>query len=157
MNKKKLKTEDGSEFTVFYLSDQKSQITDTPIEGFTGWLGTQEIESYKETAEQDFGAHKLIPLKTVWQSGDETYQISIDDTIESDLVKEPVVGRIYKVKSLGGVIARLKETYVGDENLNPDTVYARMDLHGTEFVVAVEDLRKATEFEVEKYLKKNVD
>lgn len=83
-------------------------------------------------------------------------EIIIDDTIEKDLVEEPANGRIYKVKSLGGVIARLKETHVGDKNLNPDTIYARMDLHGTEFLVAVEDLRKATEFEVEKYLEKKL-
>ena len=174
MKKKKLSTKDGSEFTVYYLKENNEEgetttspaghlgsnyidVGDTfieplteaqgelmkknPIKDFSGW---QEIESYK-----------VKP--SVSQIVSDVYQILIDDTIESDLVKDPVNGRIYKVKSLGGVVARLKEIYVGDKNLNPDTMYARMDLHGTEFVVAAEDLRKATEFEVEKYLEKSVD
>jgi len=151
MNKQKLSTEDGSEFTVFYLSEQKKDsLEDKGFAGFSGWLGTQEIKSYEEKPQQFAGkVSDLYPS--------DVYQISIDDTIESDLVKDPVSGRIYKVKSLGGVIARLKETRVGDKNLNTDTIYAQMDLHGTEFLVAAEDLRKATEFEVEKYLEKSID
>lgn len=152
MKKKRLSTEDGSEFTVYYLGSDGKEVSlekGNPV----GHLGTHDITlGYDPWS----GHTEIQPFKTNMIMAPAVKEIIIDDTIEKDLVEEPANGRIYKVKSLGGVIARLKETHVGDKNLNPDTIYARMDLHGTEFLVAVEDLRKATEFEVEKYLEKKL-
>ena len=153
MEKKRLSMEDGSEFTVYYLGEdgKKPLPESSPI----GHLGTHSIYEDWNLFGATFGTKwDSTADLAAWMAGE---KIIIDDTIEKDLIGEPVNGRIYKVKSLGGVIARLKETHAGDKNLNPDTIYARMDLHGTEFLVAAEDLRKATEFEVEKYLEKNLD
>ena len=151
MKEEKLNTEDGSQFTVFYLGDQDEKGTEhhplcphavSPL----SWLGSSSISVGD--------AFENAILK---ESKMELLKVEIDDTIESDFVKDPICGRIYKVKSLDKIVARLKEIVGYDSNLNPDVVYARMDLHGTEFLVAAEDLLKATENEVEKYLEKSVD
>ena len=144
MKEEKLNTEDGSQFTVFYLNDQGKKVPDVEETPATD-LGSYYF-SVGDAFEKAFGKEsKIEPLK-----------VEIDDTIESDFVKDPVAGRIYKVKSLEGVVARFikcEKTPI----LDFDVVYARMDLHGTGFLCDVEDLLKATDLEVEKYLEKSVD
>jgi hypothetical protein len=146
MEKKKLSTEDGSEFTVFYLKEQNKQEQESDIHAPVGWMGSNEIASYFEDDWGAFDKHK--------QQEVDAYNISIDDTIPSDLVDEPVRGRLYKAHSLGVIIRFVEFT-----NLEGvfSKRYARVSRHGHEFVVELDDLRKASEIEVEKYLEKDVD
>jgi hypothetical protein len=178
MKKSKLNTEDGSEFTVFYLGEQKSQINECGVEGCcpTGHKGEvgekglsidpeklsdfsegpNKIWDYGETAfnqihgkselhldppySSDFseGPNKkpmvehhfddeqieelLSQKKLFWGSKlekdnemkkvknifkhslEKHLGIELDDTIESDVVKEPVVGEIYRVKGLNKIV-----------------------------------------------------
>jgi hypothetical protein len=71
----------------------------------------------------------------------------IDDSLDSDVVNEPVCGRIYKVKGLN-IIAKYKKTSEVGLHL--------MSFHGDGFLVIKEDgmLLRATPLEVERYLGK---
>jgi hypothetical protein len=128
MKKERLSTEDGSEFTVFYL-DQKTKSEPSGPNNFTGWLGTQELSSYDEDRYDE-------------------PEVLIDDTIQSDYVQDPVRGRLYKAKGLG-LIARFKDWY--------DESYLVLAHHKGEFLVETSALLKASELEVEIYLKKSLD
>tara|TARA_Y100000593_G_scaffold42861_1_gene82033 strand:- start:16702 stop:17124 length:423 start_codon:yes stop_codon:yes gene_type:complete len=140
MKKEKLNTEDGSEFTVFYLGEtpnKNGQIIDD-VYGFgEGYLESDEVVSVGDAFEDYINQEEVL----------------IDDTIERDLVDEPVRGRLYRVHGIN-IIARFKDwAYVSGIHSKK---FVNMSLHGTEFLVAEEDLRIATLSEVDEYFEKSV-
>jgi len=145
VKKDKINTKDGSEFTVYYLNENDSsqmQVTPSTSLGHYVLSGDTFIEPLTEAQ------GKLMP--------DESYAILIDDTIPSDYVKSEdlVAGRLYKSHNLD-IVVRFVETAHGIGSDYDD--YARVSRHGEEFLMRVDDLRKASHKEVEKYLEKKVD
>lgn len=135
MKKERLSTEDGSEFTVFYLDDQKAKDKASGPNNFTGWLGTQELLHYSEDE----------PLVS---------KVLIDDIIQSDYVEDPVRGRLYKAKGLG-LIARFKD-WAHVEGIHSKS-YLILAHHKSEFLVETGALLKASDLEVELYLEEALD
>jgi hypothetical protein len=80
--------------------------------------------------------------------------LEIDDTIESDIVSEPIAGRIYKVKGLNMLVRFMKAhlSVVGAASTPLDQF--EIEYHGCRFYLNKDDrlLLKATEIEVELYL-----
>lgn len=146
MNKSKLNTEDGSQFTVFYLNNKQEPKPPAPPSDVYGisleGLGSSDLTSVGDSFES-----------LIEQRGEEI-KIPIDDTIESDFIKNPIRGRIYKIKSLNIVVRFVDYAQVvGVHSKN----YASVKRHNASFLAELDDLIKATEFEVEKYLEKSVD
>lgn len=158
MKKGKLNTEDGSEFTVFYLKQEQSQINKQDNASFTDNMSdffggpnkvydggvydppfnapTLDGPCFEPMAENpsDFSDEPnkgnldediqelLSQDKLFWGSELEKKQlkkkakqfftqslqnhlgITLDDTIESDIVKEPVKNEIYRVKGLNKMV-----------------------------------------------------
>jgi hypothetical protein len=137
MNKKKLNTEDGSEFTVYYLSDDKEYKNEvSPIGQLGTWIGDTLIEPLTEAQGK-------------------VAELIIDDTIPSDYIahEDLIAGRLYKSHSLGVVVRFVEIDFLMASN----EALARVSRHGGEFLVEVGDLKKASQIEVEKYLKKKID
>ena len=149
MNKKKLSTEDGSEFTVFYLKNKEQEEKQiAPV----GWLGTNELESYIELGPKAWEGCDIALTPPA-----DVYNISIDDTIPSDFIDtlEFRPQSIYKVAGLN-----LLAKFVGSfSTVVPDgnKILLQMKRHGTVFYVEEASLIKATDVEVQKYLEKKVD
>ena len=139
MNKKKLNTEDGSEFTVYYLSDNKEYKNEaSPIGQLGTWVGDTLIEPLTEAQGK-------------------VAELIIDDTITSDFVawEDLIAGRLYKSHRLGVVVrfVSIAES-ISDASNKP---HARVSRHGRDFLMEVADIKKATQVEVEKYLEKKID
>ena len=153
MDKKKLSTEDGSEFTVFYLKEQNKQEQESDIHAPVGWMGSNEIASYFTPIKED----NWNAIDKHGQQKEDMYKISIDDTITSDFVawEDLIAGRLYKSHRLGVVVrfVSIAES-ISDISNKP---HARVSRHGRDFLMEVADMKKATQVEVEKYLEKNID
>lgn len=140
MKKEKLNTEDGSEFTVFYLcetANKNDQIVDDVCGISTGYLGSEELPSVGDAFEDYIDQKEIL----------------IDDTIERDLVDVPVRGRLYRVHGID-IVARFKDWAYVSGIISKK--YVHMSLHGAEFLVAEEDLRIASPLGVDEYLEKSV-
>ena len=199
MKKDKILSEDGSEFTVFYLKNGvKPTISDeaeSPPEPFQGhfekspvesadvynisiqWMtNASEIEEQEKKKIKDFlkkdlddylasnspapnkyddiGAaawDKFQQQKKFWKV-DEPFS-PLDDTIESDIVKNPVFDKLYRVRVLNK-IARFKGHTTVEGVVSKR--YFQMSHHGQEFHVPSGTLLKISQNEEEKYLGKQI-
>ena len=86
----------------------------------------------------------------------EKLAVKIDDTIESDIIKEPVLGRIYKVLGLNMIVRFMGECREQRLDETGESLHHlwRLDYHRNNFFISVDDKRlvKATDYEVEMYL-----
>ena len=139
MKKHKLHTEDGSEFTVFYLGEPESQIkkevTDCSeekgagpcpvgekgVKGSSGeanpqlsdfsWEPNKEVTEWFKQGKLFWGSDlptkgEIKKAKTLLKESLEKYMgmKPLDDIIESDIIKEPVVDEVYRVKGMEKIV-----------------------------------------------------
>ena len=144
MKKGKLQTKDGSEFTVYYHKPPSELQSNTKVK----WpveilLKAPDEEGLNELAFEHELTHAKIKnflkddLNKFLKSAEKAPEGMIDDSLESDVVREPVVGRLYKIKGLNkiarydghtivkGVVTKryYKMSYLGKYELHIPTAY----------------------------------
>jgi hypothetical protein len=138
MNKKKLNTEDGSEFTVFYLKEQAKEASGKIFETNFDELATITDENV------DFGYPKInlkdisVPYFNLPFSNKEN--LMIDDKIEKDHAKSPQLGGIYFLSSNMQMYEFLDEIMVTTEG-DSFPLYELEDIEGLGFFVKAEDVK----------------
>tara|TARA_Y100000004_G_scaffold188884_1_gene243679 strand:+ start:154 stop:624 length:471 start_codon:yes stop_codon:yes gene_type:complete len=138
MDKKKLNTKDGSEFTVFYLKEQAKEATGKIFETNFDQLATETDENV------DFGYPKInlkdvaVPYFNLPFSDKE--KLMIDDKIDKDEVKSPQLGGIYYYSENMKMYEFLDEIMVqSGEEFFP--MYELEDIEGVRFFVKAEDVK----------------
>ena len=140
MDKKKLNTKDGSEFTVFYLKEQSEQPMGKPFEIDLNQLkqdielGEDPVFGYPALSVKDFS----FPYFNLPFSKKE--KIMIDDKIEKDEEKAPQAGGIYFYSENMEMYEFVDEFMVSilDENL---PMYELQDVQNNTFFVKAEDVK----------------
>jgi len=138
MDKKKLNTKDGSEFTVFYLKEQAKQASGKVFETNFDELATITDENV------DFGyppidlKHLDVPCFDLPFSNKE--KLMIDDKIDKDEVKSPQLGGIYYYSENMKMYEFLDEIMVqsGEESF---PMYELEDIERVRFFVKAEDVK----------------
>ena len=138
MDKKKLNTKDGSEFTVFYLKEQAKEASGKIFETNFDQLTTTTDESV------DFGYPNInlkdvaVPYFNLPFSNKE--KLMIDDKIDKDEVKSPQLGGIYYYSENMKMYEFLDEIMVqsGEESF---PMYELEDIEGVRFFVKAEDVK----------------
>ena len=165
MKKDKLHTEDGSEFTVFYLGQEKGQIKHEPDDSVE-----EQIQDYFDKGKLFWGSDlptskEMKKAKNFLKDNFKKYaelKVAIDDTIESDIIKEPVANEIYRVKGLNSIVkfidsvnsitlfsmSKNVDYYIWKVQINKD-IYFYLDPNA-------DMLLKATNLEKEKYNNENI-
>ena len=147
MDKKKLNTKDGSEFTVFFLKEQPKEVSGKLFE----LLPPVPLDS-------DFGYPTMslkdiaVPYFNLPFSNKE--KLMIDDRIESDSVSVPLKGYLYKYSGDMRSYRYISENIVGE-----DCFWNLMDAKGRTYLVPAEDYHlyslnasEVNEFEMEEEL-----
>ena len=138
MDKKKLNTKDGSEFTVFYLKEQAKEASGKVFETNFDQLTTTTDESV------DFGYPNIklkdvaVPYFNLPFSSKEN--LMIDDKIDKDEVKSPQLGGIYYYSENMKMYEFLDEIMVqsGEESF---PMYELEDIERVRFFVKAEDVK----------------
>ena len=133
MDKKKLNTEDGSEFTVFYLKEQPKEVSGKLFE----LVPPVPLDS-------DFGYPPInlkdvaVPYFNLPFSNKEN--LMIDDKIDKDEVKSPQLGGIYYYSENMKMYEFLDEIMVqsGEESF---PMYELEDIERVRFFVKAEDVK----------------
>ena len=138
MDKKKLNTKDGSEFTVFYLKEQVKQASGKIFETNFDELSTITDENV------DFGYPPInlkdvaVPYFNLPFSSKEN--LMIDDKIDKDEAKSPQLGGIYYYSENMKMYEFLDEIMVqsGEESF---PMYELEDIERVRFFVKAEDVK----------------
>ena len=148
MQKKKINTKDGSEFTVFYLSESSAEPSKAPCcpSGPMGHKGEQgkpdltvDPDPYEILSKLEANLEKLPKLSVpVFDFPLPSKQeIEIDDSIESDKVTVPLSDTVYKLENF-----KLLVKYLGEKQVLMDddlvTLWRLEDSRGQEFYVNAE-------------------
>ena len=133
MNKKKLNTKDGSEFTVFYLKEQPKEVSGKLFEPIP-----------PVPLDADFGYPPInlkdvaVPYFNLPFSNKEN--LMIDDKIDKDEAKSPQIGGIYYYSENMKMYEFLDEIMVqsGEESF---PMYELEDVERVRFFVKAEDVK----------------
>ena len=141
MKKGKLQSKDGSEFTVYYHKPPSEFQSNTKVkwpdeEGLNHDI-VLPLQEWPEAQEEKIKNFLKDDLDKFLKSAGKAPEGMIDDSLESDVVREPVVGRLYKIKGLNkiarydghtivqGVVTKryYKMSYLGKYELHIPTAY----------------------------------
>jgi hypothetical protein len=155
MKKGKLQTKDGSEFTVYYHKPPSELQSNTKVK-WPDEEGLNELDvsvskifplqEWPESQEEKIKNFLKDDLNKFLKSAGKATEIMIDDSLESDVVREPVVGRLYKIKGLNKIAKLDGHSIV--EGVVSKRYYKMSYLDKYELHIPTDYLLKPTELEI---------